>query len=841
LRRSHRNDEHGDGFVKGGLRVLVSLENALDPSPAWTRLHTKELQTSLKFVPYDLGFRFVESADELLVDCIYNTDLFERASAQRWLARMKCLLEAIVANPDAHIADLAVMPESERAQVVRDWNTTDVSFPLDRSYTGFFEARAGAMPNAPAVRHRDREWSYAELNRCANRIAHYLQDAGIGPEAVVGVCMDRSLDLAAVLLGVLKAGAAYLPLDPAYPQERLDYMISDSGARLLLTQSAIAPRFASQSINMFSNDDPAFVRKLEQSEWDRNFPCPATASSLAYVIYTSGSTGKSKGVEITRRSLLNHNLAMARIFGLSPADRVLQFTALSFDISVEEMFPSWLSGCAVIMRSEQALASMPEFFRFVEQERISILNMPTAFWHTIVDALPRTPLPACLRLAVIGGEKASLQHYLKWQQHAGDRIKLINTYGPTETTVTASVYIPGADARQTVFPIGRPIANTRMYVLDERQQPVPIGVPGELYIGGEGVARGYLNRPELNAERFLTNSFTSAPERMYKTGDLVRYLHDGNIEFVGRADNQIKIRGFRVEPGEVEAVLLKHPHVRQCVVAARPHGENEKRLVAWFVPTAGTQPTAGEITSFLKKDLPDYMIPFACVPVKGLPLLPNGKVDQASLPSSGDVRPELEQAFVAPQTPLEETIAGIWSEVLGVKNIGIHDNFFELGGHSLHAMQVVTRLRDFLRTDVPMTTLFHASTIAALVGLLTAAGRERKSNSGEPIPRTPLQGNAPLSFAQQRLWFLHQLEPNSPVYNVPQLVRIEGMLDTSALESAFLTVLTRHEALRTHFIMTDGEPRQEIASITRFPLPVVDLRSLTDEARQSELKELANQ
>ena len=809
----------GTGFVENGLRVLVTLAAKAEPVPTGNGLRVTELPTST----FDLGLRFIESAQDFFIECTYNADLFEPVSMQRLLARMKHVLEAVTANPGMRVSDIPILPESERVQMVRHWNATDVDFPLDKSYTDLFEAQVAASPGAIAVRYRGTEWTYAQLNQRANRIAHYLRSLGVGPESLVGIYMERSLDVAASVLGVLKAGGAYLPLDPDYPQERVDYMISDSRTPVLLSQKHLLPRVGARSIRALAVDDAGFEGQLAHAGWESNPTSSAVPSNLAYVIYTSGSTGKSKGVEITRRSLLNHSLAMARVFRLRAEDRVLQFTSLSFDVSIEEMLPGWLNGSMVVMRAEDVLASIAQFFNFVEAERISVLNLPTAFWHAVVDSLPSVTIPKCVRLLVIGGEKPSLEHHRAWKQHVGDRIKLMNAYGLTETTITSTVYESGSGPTETL-PIGRPIANTQTYILDSLLHPVPIGMPGELYIGGEGVARGYLNRPELTAERFLKNPFGGRSARLYKTGDLARFLPDGNIELIGRIDDQIKLRGFRIEPGEVETALEGHPAVGRVVLAARVYGAStEKRLVAWFVPAAQRVPSSGELIEFLKARLPTHMIPSSLVALNSLPLLPNGKVNRAALPEPSAVRPALQQRWVAPSTALEKQLANIWSEVLGIENVGIHDNFFDLGGHSIHLMQAIARIREGIgNADVPLGGFLQATTIFALATLLSSGRRREGKVVGRIVP-CPRNDGALLSFAQQRLWFLHQLDPNSPAYNLAHQITIKGTLNVDILESALRAVVARHEALRTRFAEVGGETRQHIMTVDDFKLLVVDL------------------
>jgi aspartate racemase len=530
--------------------------------------------------------------------------------------------------------------------------------------------------------------------------------------------------MAVGFLGIFKAGGAYLPLDPNYPSERLAFMLADSQAGVLLTQQqllGVLPDHSAQVVCL-DKDWEAIAQQSQENPFNQTTP-----ENLAYIIYTSGSTGKPKGVMIPHRGLVNHNVAIAKQFNLQPSDRVLQFSSISFDIAVEELFPSWISGAALIVRPEEILSSIKDFLHFVAKEQVTLLDLPTAFWQVLVNELYRvkTPLPASLRLVVVGGEKASRSAYLTWLELVGDYPRWLNTYGPTETTVTATLYDPAShpesDQALSEIPIGRPIANVQVYILDQQLQPVPIGVPGELHIGGAGLARGYLNRPELTAEKFIPNPFvdtrtltSEAEARLYKTGDLVRYLPDGNIEYIGRLDNQVKIRGFRIELGEIEAVLEQHPAVQQMVVLVREDEPGRKRLVAYVVPNQEHASTTSELRSFLKERLPDYMVPAVFVMLDELPMTPNGKVDRRALPVPNQANQETEETFVAPRTHVEEELASIWANVLKLERLGVHDSFFDLGGHSLLAMQVMSRLRQAFGVELPVRSLFEAPTVAEL-------------------------------------------------------------------------------------------------------------------------------
>jgi amino acid adenylation domain-containing protein len=469
-------------------------------------------------------------------------------------------------------------------------------------------------------------------------------------------------------------------------------------------------------------------------ESEENVKSGVTAQNLAYVIYTSGSSGKPKGVLITHRSLLNHNFAVAQQYNLKPNDRILQFASLSFDVAAEEMFPTWLSGATVIFRPSSLVPSITSFLQELESAGVTVVNIPTPYWDEWVQTLPEADAswPPSLRLVVVGSERASPERFAIWRQRVGARLPLINGYGPTETTITALLYrlpaSPGKQSSSTELPLGRPIANTEVYVLDQHLQPVPVGVPGQLYIGGAGLARGYLNRPELTAQQFIPNPFSAEPgARIYQTGDRVRYRDDGNMEFLGRLDQQVKLRGYRIELGEIEAVLEQHRGVRAAVVEVCEEARCDKRLVAYVVARQQPSPTISELRDCLKAKLPEYMVPSAVVWLEALPLTPNGKLDRRALPAPEGVRPEMATAYVAPQSMMERTIATVWQEVLLVEQVGLHDNFFDLGGRSLLLVRVHSKLREALKRHISMMDLFRHPTISSLAKYLSQEESERLS------------------------------------------------------------------------------------------------------------------
>ncbi len=678
-----------------------------------------------------------------------------------------------------------------------------------QTYPELFREQARKTPAAISVRQSGQDLSYADLDRRSDQVASFLRTEGIGPESIVGIALPRSIDFTVAVLGVMKAGAAYLPLDLSHPKERLAYYVTDSGAKLVLTADE---QFSAAGVRVVPFNE-ACTGVVSGSPI-------ASPDNVAYVMYTSGSTGTPKGVQITQRSLVNHNVAVANAFDLSARDRVLQFASLSFDLSIEEIFPIWLRGGTLVLRPEEISASVQKFLEFVEQEQITVLDLPTAYWHELVDACKGKFLPECVRLVVIGGEQAAFDRLKTWTHDIRHRARLINTYGPTETTVTATIYEPGPEClEQGAFPIGKPIANTSAYVLDDKLERVDPGSVGELCIGGAGVARGYLNRPELTNERFITHPTLG---RLYRTGDLARERPDGNLEFLGRLDNQLKVRGFRVEPGEIESMMRQYPAVKEAVVTQR-----QGRLVAYYARSGPCKQT--ELAASLREKLPDYMVPAAFVALENFPMTPNGKVDRAALPAPEFARPDLDQPFVAPAGEREEQIAAIWCEVLGLDRVGVRDNFFHLGGDSLQVMQIISRMECEMSTSVSVKAFFDNPTIKTL------ATAEEKVTAAAITPVVDHEGPLPLSFAQQRLWFLDQLQPDSAVYNIPQPIRLKGELRVDALQQALDEIVRRHEVLRTTYPTIEDSPVQQINPPQAVALRVIDLRSLAQTDRETSL------
>ncbi len=795
---------------------------------------------------FDLDLALIEAGSSLQLCWHYNTDLFDASTVHRIAGSYQTLLLSILTNPDQRVSALPLLTQAERHQLLVEWNDTKVEYPQEKCIHQLFEEQVERTPDAVAVEFEHEHLTYRELNCRANQLAHYLHSLGVGPEVLVGICVERSLLMVVGLLAILKVGGAYVPLDTAYPTERLAYMLSDSQVKVLLTQEKLADSLPVSAARVIYLD----------SDWqnigDRCEENPLTevkVSNLAYVIYTSGSTGKPKGVMIEHRSIVNFTSEARGIYNITHSDRVLQFASIAFDGAAVEIFPCLSAGGTLVLRTDDMLLSGNRFVQRCREWEITMMDWPTSHWHQVMVELAAAEqsLPESLRVVSVGGDAVkpeTLKLWLRCVKGLANPPQLLNGYGPTEATVVATYYdlsefIANNPAASCV-PIGTPIGNVTTYVLNRHLQPVPIGVPGELHIGGLGLARGYLSRPETTAEKFIPNPFSNEPSaRLYKTGDLVRYLSDGSIEFLGRIDNQVKIRGFRIELGEIEAAIAQHRSVRETVVVAREDVPDRKYLAAYIVPNHSDALASSDLRSFLKEKLPDYMIPGAFVMLDTLPLTPNGKVDRRALPAP-KLHLELEASFVAPCTPIEEMLACIWANILLIDPVGIHDNFFELGGHSLLATQVISRVRDTLTVELPLRSLFEAPTIAELAERVEKSLKNGQSQEALPLLPIPRSESIPLSFAQARLCFLDQLQPNSAFYNIPLALRLSGQLNITALQSSINEIILRHEALRTNFTIVEGQPVQIIASTKNLKLLVVDLLHLRESEREIEAQRLAN-
>ena len=668
---------------------------------------------------FELSMQAVESMGTLRMSFQYNTDLFDKSTILRLAGCYERLLEGIVADPGCRISELPLLGAAEREELVVGWSGTRRDYPREAGIHELFEEQAARTPEAVAIEYGQLRLSYRELNERANRVARYLRRHGVGPEVMVGLCVERGLELVVGVLGIVKAGGAYVPLDPEYPAARLSFMLEDTATPVLLMQEKLRERLPAYGGRVIALDTQ--WEEIEQESAD-DLKVAAGGRDLAYVIYTSGSTGRPKGTCIEHRSVVRL-VKNTNYIELGPEEVVMQFAPISFDASTLELWGALLNGAKLAVCPAGVL-SLEELGRFIRDRGVSTLWLTAALFNQMVD-LQLDSLRG-VRQLLAGGEALSVAHVRRMLEVIGSG-RLINGYGPTENTTFTCCYVMTADTRiENTVPIGRPIANTQVYVLDRHLQPVPVGVYGELYIGGDGVARGYLNRPELTAEKFVADPFdATGAGRLYRTGDLVRWLPDGNLEFVGRIDNQVKVRGFRIELGEIEAVLNQQPQVREAVVVVREDVPGDKRLVAYVVAEGGEVELIERLREQLRASLPDYMMPSAFVTLEGLPLTPNGKVDRKALPAPE--RMVSEAAYVSPRTPTEEILAGIWAEVLKVERVGVHENFFELGGHSLLATQVVSRVRQACGVELPLREVFAGPTVAYLSASIDALRAEPRS------------------------------------------------------------------------------------------------------------------
>jgi amino acid adenylation domain-containing protein len=668
---------------------------------------------------FDLTLDLIEGQNSLVGTIKYNTDLFEAATITRMVGHFQTLLEGIVANPLQPISELPLLTEAEHHQMLVEWNDTQTEYPQDQCIHQLFEAQVERTPNAIAVVFEDQQLNYATLNQKANQLAHYLQTLGVKPDTFVGICVERSLEMIIGLLGIIKAGGAYVPLEPMYPKERLTFMLSDAQVLVLLTQQKWVDKLPKHDGTVMVCLDTQWGDISQESE--QNLVTEVNPENLAYLIYTSGSTGKPKGVQICHQGFVNFLNSMRQKPGLTNQDILLAVTTISFDIAALELYLPLMVGASVTLVSREVASDGLQLLEKLVTSGATAMQATPATWQLLVNAgWEITP-----NLKILCGGEALSPALASQLLNKGDSVW--NLYGPTESTIWSSVYQISHQentiiTKSTSEPIGRPIANTQIYILDHHLHPTPIGVSGELHIGGAGLARGYLNRPELTAEKFIINPFSDQiGSRLYKTGDLVRYRPDGNIEYLGRIDHQVKMRGFRIELGEIESVLVQHWAVREIVVISREYPLGNQNLVAYVVPNQTPVSTSSDeqLRHYLKKKLPDYMVPAFFVMLEAMPMTPNGKVDRCALPA-----PETSQFInqetpvVSPRLPTEKVLAAIWSELLGRKQVGIHDKFFEIGGTSLLATQLIFQVRDTFSIQLPVSQLFESPTIAGIAKVI---------------------------------------------------------------------------------------------------------------------------
>jgi amino acid adenylation domain-containing protein len=770
-----------------------------------------------------------------------NSDALSREQMEAIGGYYSAALNAIAENAQAHYYLHPLLSEHELQRLLVEWNNTSAAYERDTCVHQLFEEQVDRVPDAVAVTYENEQLSYAQLNRHANQIAHYLQTQGVGPDDLVAVYLERSPQMVGAMLGVLKAGAAYVPLDPSYPLERIRYILDDSKISTVITQQQLLASLPDDArVLCLDSDSEAISTQPTVSPGSAS-----TASNLAYIIYTSGSTGQPKGVMIQHGSVVDYIQAATEIYDITSSDRILQFSTISFDAHVEDIFCFLLSGGTVVLRTDEMLVSAGEFLAHCNRQGVTVITLPTAYWHALTAEVPAREWDRIktLRLLILGGESALADRVDAFVASQGERLRLLNTYGPTETTVIATAGEVGPGATIETVGIGRPVANTEVYVVDENLLPVPVGVAGELYIGGSGLARGYLNRADLTAQRFLPNPFSADPgQLLYRTGDRVRYLPNGNIQFLHRLDDQVKIRGNRIEIGEIEATLRQHESVRDVVVVARDEEQGDRRLVAYIVPGHETEDETATLfqalRGFLLARLPEYMVPVAWLRLDDLPLTPNGKLDRKGLPDPGQPIAYAGASFAAPRTMIEEVLAAIWRHVLNLDRLSRDAHFFMLGGHSLLAMQIISRIRESFQVEMPVRSLFETPVLWELAERVEALMKADVTEPAPPLQQVVDGDRLPLSFAQQRLWFLDQLLPGSNAYNLPAEMSIDIDLKIGALEQALNEVIRRHEALRTIVVLASGTPVQKITPPGQLRLSLVDLSSLGAMGREAECERL---
>jgi amino acid adenylation domain-containing protein len=790
-----------------------------------------------------------QQTDGLRGVIVYNTDLFDSATIAAFRQHWQTLLAGIVAHPQAPLSTLPLLTPTAQQTLLQQWHQTQSNYPQETWIHRLFEAQVQQHPTAIAVQFQAQVFTYQQLNQGCNQLARYLQHLGITAGQCVGICLEQGIEAIAAMLAILKAGGVYVPLDPSYPPERLQLMLQDADMTVVLTQAEWAEALQSDSTKVIC---------LAQ-EWaaiaqyaDTNLTLASTANQLAYIIYTSGSTGTPKGVMVPHRAVIRL-VCNTNYIQIEPGDRMAQVANLAFDAATFEVWGALLNGAQLVGIEREVTLSPQEFVTELHQKQVSILFLTTALLNQTVVQIPGAF--TSLKCLLFGGEAVQVDRIRAILQH-GKPQQFIHVYGPTENTTFSTWYeVNTIPETATTLPIGRAIANSQVYVLDAHLNPVPAHVMGEIYVGGDGLAQGYLKRPELTQARFIQVEFPGMPQMtLYKTGDRALYRADGHLEFLGRTDHQIKIRGFRVELGEIEAAIAQHPSILSAVVTVREI-DHHPQLVAYGVPQSGPNLSEREVRSFLKAKLPPYMVPAAFVWLDHLPLTTNGKVDLKALPAP-DVVVSTSLPAIAPTTSLEAALVELWGQLLGRNEISIYDNFFELGGHSLLATQLVSRLRDRFHVNLPLRTVFETPTLAELAAAISALSPDLQQERGdrptslEDSPQTRAQvrrknpvpsamATYPLSFAQQRLWFLYQLAPANPFYNVPAAIRLSGNLHQAALARSFQAIVRRHAALRTHFTTVEGEPVQVIEPYLDFELAVVDWQTIAPSDRDRVTQQLA--
>ena len=797
--------------------------------------------TSQRSVPRQrarLNVVAVHRGNNITLEFHYDPTCLTLQSTARIAAYFRTLLSAALDQPENLVGDLPMLSQTECDQLVIGWNQTAAPYPAV-CIQQLFEAQAAATPDRAAVRSNDHALTYSQLNAASNQLAHYLRTLGVGPDSLVGLCIDRSVEMMVGILAVLKAGGAYVPLNADNPKPRLAQQLGN--ASVLLTEQKLLDMMPAVVGTTLCVDSQ---HSLWSDQPSTNPQVHTTPENLAYILYTSGSTGVPKGVAVRHRNLVNYSHFITQRLRLDQHPGGLNFATVSTiaaDLGNTCIYPALISGGCLHIISYDVATDAQQLAIYNSQNSIDVLKIVPSHLHALLQASQAAEiLPN--KYLITGGE-ALTPNLVREITERNPKCAILNHYGPTETTVgSLTLLLTDFDWKHSTaatIPIGKPIANTQTYILDGRQQLLPQGVTGELYIAGDGVTAGYLNDPARTAERFLKNPFaTDSAALIYRTGDIARILDDGNIEFLGRSDDQVKIRGFRIELGEIESLLAAYPDVKQAVVLARENLDGAKRLLAYAVVAKGSITTADLLRNHLKENLPDYMIPSAIVLLPRLPLTPNGKIDRQALPE-----PELLESrkFVAPRTPTEEVVCTIWAEVLRKDKVSTEESFFDLGGHSLLATQVISRIRRALNVDLPLRALFESPTVVAIAEQIDHARRDPAIAEVPPITKVSREQDLPLSFAQQRLWVLDQMEPNDPLYNIPRRTRMRGELNLSAFGAALNAIVQRHESQRTTFAVKNGQPVQVIAPDLVLDVALRDLSTLPEEDRLAEAARIAEE
>ncbi|HZF37309.1 MAG TPA: amino acid adenylation domain-containing protein [Blastocatellia bacterium] len=822
------------------ITVIFNLDRAAG-QPQFDELQVNVAQNTTDTAQFDLDLNVKQTEDDFHFDCDYSASLFHRTTIRRWLSHLETLLAEIVANPAAQLGQLRLLKEAERQEVLSDWNSTLVVYPRQTSLAWLFEEQVARTPDNIAVNCNDRHLTYAELNRRANRLARILLGAGAGPEAVVALLAERDIELLTAILAVFKAGAAYLPLDPYHPPQRVAQLLEQAGAGLTLTTRAFE-----STLEVAASGFPPAARPtilileelVQEAQSEENLPPRTTPENLAYVIFTSGSTGAPKGAMVVQQGMVNHLYAKLSDLRLEAGDIVAQTATQCFDISVWQFLAALLVGGQVRIMPDEVVRDPWQLAREVERSGVTVLEVVPSLLQEVLNEVEADeaghPGQSGLRWLLVTGEAAPPEVCRRWLSRY-PRVPMMNAYGPTECSDDVTHYVISQELPADLWnvPIGKPIANTQLFILGERLEPEPVGVRGELYVGGDGVGRGYLGRADTTAERFLPDHFGGRHgARLYRTGDLTRRLPDGQIEFLGRLDHQVKVRGYRIELGEIEHALSRHAGVRQSVVVAREDAPGEKRIVAYYVAAVGetgggAAAGADELREYLRERLPDYMIPGAFVRLVEIPLTPSGKIDRRALPAPE--RREREEEYEEPRTELEAILAEAWGEALGVERVGIRENFFELGGDSILSMRVVGRARA-RGVELSPAELFRYQSVAELAAAIQARQGSSPAHLSGAVPLTPIQR-----------WFFDQLMADPQRFSQSALFEVPALMDARCVEEAVKELLKRHDALRLRFKQEAGVWKATVAAMEAAPFSLHDFAGLSPVEQTTALERVADE